>query len=69
MFQEFFDFLKEYNVMSLAIGFIIGAASNSLVKSLVEDIIMPIFSPIFTKMAWKGDCHRMCFRSEILKLQ
>ena len=53
MFKDFAQFIKEYNVLSLAVAFIMGSASNSLVKSLVDDIIMPFVNPIFTKTAWK----------------
>jgi large conductance mechanosensitive channel len=41
MAQEFFDFLKTFGVIGLAIAFIIGAASSSLVTSLVQDIVNP----------------------------
>ncbi len=40
--QEFFDFLKTFGIIGLAIAFIIGAASSSLVTSFVEDIINPL---------------------------
>lgn len=46
--REFFDFLKEYKVFSLAIAFIIGGASTSLVNSLVKDILMPIIEPLMS---------------------
>lgn len=46
-------FIKEYNIIGLAVAFVMGAASNSLVKSLVEDIVMPFISPIFSKVAWQ----------------
>ncbi|MEP0825547.1 MAG: MscL family protein, partial [Nitrososphaera sp.] len=40
--QEFVDFLKTFGVIGLAIAFIIGAASSSLVTSLVDDIVNPL---------------------------
>jgi large conductance mechanosensitive channel len=46
--KEFFDFLREYKVVSLAIAFIMGGASTSLVNSLVNDVIMPIFQPLMS---------------------
>lgn len=52
MTKGFFSFLKEYNIVQLAIGFIMGAASNSVVKSLVDNIIMPIVVPL-TKGSWR----------------
>lgn len=42
LIQEFVDFLKTFGVIGLAIAFIIGAASSSLVTSLVHDIINPL---------------------------
>jgi large conductance mechanosensitive channel len=40
--QEFMDFLKTFGVIGLAIAFIIGAASSSLITSLVQDIVNPL---------------------------
>ena len=51
--KEFIEFLKEYKVVALAIAFIIGAASTSLVKSFVNNIIMPIISPLLAGGAWQ----------------
>ena len=51
--KEFVDFLKEYKVVTLAIAFIMGAASTSLVKSLVENIIMPLITPFIPGGAWR----------------
>ena len=44
--KEFVLFLKEYKVVSLAVAFVLGSASTSLVNSLVKDIIMPLASPL-----------------------
>ncbi|HEX7033035.1 MAG TPA: MscL family protein [Nitrososphaera sp.] len=38
----FVDFLKTFGVIGLAIAFVIGAASSSLVTSLVQDIVNPL---------------------------
>jgi len=51
--KEFIDFLKEYNVMALAVAFIIGAAAIALVKSLVDNLIMPIIGFLIPNGAWK----------------
>src|ERR671939_1261759 len=40
--QEFFDFLKTFGIIGLAIAFIIGQAASRLVTALVEDIIDPL---------------------------
>src|SRR3989339_276796 len=46
MFKEFVEFLKEYKIVSLAMAFIMGAASTSLVKSFVDNIIMAFINPL-----------------------
>ena len=53
MMQEFIAFLKEYKVVGLAIGFIMGAASTSLINSLVRDVLMPIMAPLLSSESWK----------------
>lgn len=53
MIREFFNFLKEYKVIALAVAFIMGAASTSLVKSLVDNIIMPLITPFMPAGGWK----------------
>ncbi len=45
---EFLKFLKEYNVIGLAIAVIIGGVANDLVKALVEGILMPFVNPILS---------------------
>jgi large conductance mechanosensitive channel len=55
--KEFREFIARGNVIDLAVGVIIGAAFNSIVKSLVDGVIMP---PIglatggldFSKLQW-----------------
>ena len=51
--REFLLFLKEYKVVSLAIAFVIGEASTSLVTSLVKDILLPIAAPLMSAETWK----------------
>ncbi|MCK9445371.1 MscL family protein [bacterium] len=53
MYKDFINFLKEYNIVSLAMAFVMGAASTSLVNSLVKDIVMPLFSPLTASGSWK----------------
>ena len=43
-FGEFKKFIMRGNVIDLAVGVIIGAAFQAIVKSLVDDIVMPIIS-------------------------
>ena len=40
--SEFFDFLKTYGIIGLAIAVIIGGKLNDLVTSLVNDLLMPL---------------------------
>ena len=40
--QEFFDFLKVFGIIGLAIAFVIGQAASRLVTAFVNDIIDPI---------------------------
>ncbi len=47
------QFLKEFNVVALAVGFVMGTASTSLVNSLVKDIIMPLTAPLLSSGAWQ----------------
>ena len=51
--KDFGDFLQEYKVMGLAVAFIMGAATTTLVKSLVDDIIMPIITVIVPNGSWE----------------
>jgi large conductance mechanosensitive channel len=44
-FKEFMEFLKEQKVISVALAFIVGIATASLVQALVKDLISPIYSP------------------------
>ncbi len=50
--NEFMAFLKEYNVIALAVAFVMALAVNTLIKSFVDNIIMPLVTP-FIKGAWE----------------
>ena len=41
IFGEFSEFIARGNVLDLAVGVIIGAAFNDIVKSLVDNLVMP----------------------------
>ncbi|MEP6475325.1 MAG: MscL family protein [Gemmatimonadota bacterium] len=43
---EFMKFLKEYGVIGLAIGVIIGTKAGELVKTIVDGLLMPLVNPI-----------------------
>lgn len=49
-FQDFKSFITKGNVLDLAVGMIIGAAFNAIVKSLVNDVLMPVIG-----LAYQGD--------------
>ena len=51
--REFFQFIKEYKVVGLAVGIVMGLASTALVKSLVDNIIMPLLTPFIPGGAWR----------------
>ncbi len=54
--DEFKKFIAKGNVMSLAVGVIIGGAFSSITGSLTNDIIMPIVSMVFGGLdfsSWK----------------
>ena len=53
MFKEFAKFLKEFNAIALAIGFVMGSASTALVNSLVKDILMPVAAPLVSAESWR----------------
>lgn len=40
--REFFDFLKTFGIIGLAIAFVIGQAASKLVTAFVNDIIDPV---------------------------
>ena len=53
MIREFAEFLKEYKIVSLAVAFIMGEASSSLVNSLVNDVLMPLITPVMSVESWR----------------
>lgn len=53
MLKEFVEFLKEFKVISLAVAFVLGGASTSLVNALVKDVFMPIVSPLLSHGTWQ----------------
>jgi large conductance mechanosensitive channel len=57
VFKEFREFVSRGNVVDLAVGVIIGAAFNSIVKSLVDQVVMPPIGLLtsgvdFSKLEW-----------------
>ncbi len=63
MLKEFMEFLKQYNVLGLAVAVIIGGKLNEFIASFVNDLLMPtIFNPALkaagvttiTELSYKG---------------
>ena len=57
MVSEFREFIARGNVVDLAVGVIIGAAFNDIVKSLVDQVIMPPIGLVtggidFSRLEW-----------------
>ena len=57
MIQEFKDFALKGNMIDMAVGIIIGAATSTVVGSLVKDIVMPPIGVLlggidFSSMKW-----------------
>jgi large conductance mechanosensitive channel len=50
---EFLEFLKKYQVIGLAVAFVIGAAATKLIAAMVQDIIMPIVAIIIPGGDWR----------------
>jgi len=51
--SEFLEFLKKYQVIGLAVAFIIGAASTKLVTATVNDLVMPIVGALVPGGDWR----------------
>ncbi|MEX0933722.1 MAG: large conductance mechanosensitive channel protein MscL [Candidatus Paceibacterota bacterium] len=50
--EEFITFLKDYNIVALAVAFVMGVASTALVNSLVKDIFMPLITLLLPSETW-----------------
>ncbi|MBK6420763.1 MAG: MscL family protein [Gemmatimonadetes bacterium] len=51
---EFMKFLKEYGVIGLAIGVIIGGKAGELVKTIVDGLLMPVVGLVLPGGAWQS---------------
>lgn len=58
MVQEFFDFLKTFGIIGLAIAFVVGSAASRLVTALVTDIVTPLVGLFLQET---GDLKAMSF--------
>jgi large conductance mechanosensitive channel len=76
VFTEFREFIARGNVVDLAVGVIIGAAFNGIVKSLVDQVVMPpiglLMSGVdFAKLEWvlRPDDPATPGKSELVAIQ
>lgn len=53
-FQEFKAFISKGSVIDMAVGVVIGAAFQGIIKSVVDDVIMPFISLITGGMDFKS---------------
>jgi large conductance mechanosensitive channel len=51
--SEFKEFLKEYGIVGLALGVIIGGKAGDLVGAVVDNLLMPLIGLILPGGAWK----------------
>ncbi|RZD41638.1 MAG: hypothetical protein CXT73_04645 [Methanobacteriota archaeon] len=52
--QSYIEFLTNFNVIGLAIGFIIGANLKDIANAVIADLIMPFINPILEKLSGSG---------------
>ena len=53
MHKEFFEFLRKYGVIGLAIAVIIGGKANALVTALVDGVLMPVVTFFLPSGNWR----------------
>jgi large conductance mechanosensitive channel len=51
--SEFREFLKNYNVVGMAIGIVMGAAVTRLVNSVVQSLVMPLINLGLPRGDWE----------------
>ncbi len=54
LMQAFMEFLMKYQVIGLAVAFIIGTAATKLVTATVNDIVMPIIAVLVPGGDWRS---------------
>ncbi len=52
--EDFKKFIEEYNVVAMAVAFIVGLAAKDLVSSLVNNMIMPIIDIFEISGGWRN---------------
>ena len=51
--SQFRTFLKNYNVVGMAIGIVMGVATSGLVNSVVRSLVMPLINLIMPAGQWE----------------
>ena len=51
MFEDYFKFLTNFNVVGLAIGFIIAANLKDIANAMISDLLMPFIKPILENLS------------------
>ena len=46
--KKFKEFLREYRIVGISIGFIVAIAASNFIQSLVNDILLPILNPLIS---------------------
>lgn len=58
MLRDFFGFLSQYNIVSMAVGLLIAVKVSDLVKWLIDDLVTPLLlNPLLTKLKVKDMEH------------
>ncbi|MDO8647740.1 MAG: MscL family protein [Candidatus Diapherotrites archaeon] len=52
--SDFKKFLKKYQVLALAVAFVIGVASTKLITAIVTDLIMPLIAVLVPGGDWRA---------------
>ncbi len=50
---QFRQFLKNYNVVGMAIGIVMGVATTGLVNSVVKSLVMPLINLVMPRGDWE----------------
>jgi len=54
LFGEFKTFLTRSNALTLAVGFIVGAATSKVVTAIVDDVFMPLIGLVLPSGGWRN---------------
>ncbi|MBU0930161.1 MAG: MscL family protein [Nanoarchaeota archaeon] len=53
--KDFKDFLKEYRIIGISIGFIVAIAASNFIQSFVNDVFLPILRPLISNTSIKWE--------------